>query len=401
MQTRAPVAEEALVVSEVFPPSIGGSGELLSNVYRRLSAVRVTVLTDEVPGAPTRSSENGLTVIRQPMRAPSWGLLRPAGLRFHLRQAGVLRRLSANTPAIIHCARALPEGVGAWLATRTTRGPYLCWAHGEEVAFARGSRELSFLMRRVHKHAAALIANSRNTAAMLTSAGARPDSIEVVYPGVDARRFRPGLHGAADLRARLLAGADILALTVGRLQRRKGHDLVLEALAGIDRRELSIRYVIVGDGEERERLEAMVERLQIPGSVRFAGAVPVDELPMYYAAADIFVHPNRVEGADVEGFGIVFLEAGAAGLPVIAGDSGGVPEAVADGETGLLVSGTSVDQLRDTLTRLARSPDLRRTLGAAGRARAERQFSWEQAASRVTAIHHAIADRLAGRQGIS
>jgi phosphatidylinositol alpha-1,6-mannosyltransferase len=236
---------------------------------------------------------------------------------------------------------------------------------------------------------------------MLTSAGARPDRIEVVYPGVDAQRFRPGLHGAADLRARLLAGADILALTVGRLQRRKGHDLVLEALAGIDRREPSIRYVIVGDGEERERLEAMVERLQISGSVQFAGAVPADELPVYYAAADIFVHPNRVDGADVEGFGIVFLEAGAAGLPVIAGDSGGVPEAVADGETGFLVSGTSVDQLRDTLTRLARSSDLRRTLGAAGRARVERHFSWEQAASRVTAIHHAIADRSVGRQGIS
>jgi phosphatidylinositol alpha-1,6-mannosyltransferase len=330
------------------------------------------------------------------MRTPEWGLLHPVGLRHHLRQVARLRRLTRRRAVVVHCARALPEGVGAWLHRGLTGAPYVCWAHGEDIASARSSRELTWLMGRVFRSAGALIANSRNTASLLGEAGAPQGRIDVVHPGVDAMRFRPDLPGASALRERLSAGNPAaLLLTVGRLQRRKGHDVMLQALARIDRRATPVRYVIVGDGEERERLERLSADLRLDRCVQFVGVVPASDLPAYYAAADVFVHPNRIDAGDIEGFGIVFLEAAAAGLPVVAGDSGGVPEAVLRDVTGVLVSGTDVSELHDAVTGLIASPERRRVMGAAGRARVVSEFSWERAAARVREIHARVSARAA------
>jgi phosphatidylinositol alpha-1,6-mannosyltransferase len=154
-----------------------------------------------------------------------------------------------------------------------------------------------------------------------------------------------------------------------------------------------LRYVIVGGGEERPRLEALVDQLDLRERVRFEGMVSDEDLPKYYAACDVFVHPNRLEEGDFEGFGIVFLEAQATAKPVIGGRSGGVSEAVADGESGFLVSGTDVVELADVVRRLACSADLRRRLGAAGRARVESAFTWDVAAKKVRALHDKILSR--------
>jgi phosphatidylinositol alpha-1,6-mannosyltransferase len=135
----------------------------------------------------------------------------------------------------------------------------------------------------------------------------------------------------------------------------------------------------------------MVGELNLNDCVTFVGEVSRDELPRYYAAADIFVHPNRVDGADVEGFGMVFLEAAAAGLPTIGGASGGVPEAVEDGQTGFLVRGTDATELAATIRTLAESPEMRRRLGAAGRMRVRRQFNWDDATARLSAVHDDVS----------
>lgn len=392
MIERAGGGHAALVVAEVFPPAIGGSGELLSNVYRRFDTIPVTVLTEGAADGFAETPSN-LHVIREPMKAPYLGLMPARGLRHHLRLAARVRRLCSAGPTVVHCARILPEGVAPWLSRSVGGSAFVCWAHGEEIVTLSSSRELMWLMRRVHGRSAALIANSRNTARMLESVGAAPQKIEVVHPGVDAERFRPDIPEAAALRARLIGDNEILMLTIGRLQRRKGHDTVIKALAGLPGDEPRIRYVIVGDGDERPRLEAMASDLGVSDRVLFAGAVQAAQLPAYYAAADVFVHPNRIEGTDLEGFGIVFLEAAAAGLPVIAGNSGGAPEAVAQDETGLLVSGADVPEFRRALLTLVRSSTLRRTMGAAGRARVLRDFSWARAAAQVAGIHERVSSR--------
>jgi phosphatidylinositol alpha-1,6-mannosyltransferase len=121
--------------------------------------------------------------------------------------------------------------------------------------------------------------------------------------------------------------------------------------------------------------------------------VGTEELPRYYAAADLFVHPNRVDGADFEGFGIVFLEAAACGLPVIAGRSGGVPEAVAEGVTGMLVSGTDIGELQQAMTVLIESPEKRREMGAAARSRVLAEFTWQRAADELSAVHAQVINQ--------
>ena len=378
-----------LLVTELFPPHVGGSAELLANTYERVVSMATTVLT-ESPYA-TAAQGGRMMIVPGRLRTTRWGLLHPAGL---VRYLNVASRIWAHTRGgigVVHCARALPEGLSAMLAHAAGAPPYLCWAHGEETGYMRSSRELTWLASQVYRRAAAIVANSQNTADLLAAFGVSGDRIHVVRPGVDADRFRPDAAGAATLRRELQADDAVLCLTVGRLQERKGHDLVIKALAALGGAASRVRYVIVGDGEEKERLETLVRDHGLGSSVVFRGRVPADDLPKYYAAADIFVHPNRIVGNDFEGFGIVFLEAAAAGLPVIAGRSGGVPEAVVDRETGLLVSGTDVAELQAALTTLLRAPDKRRAMGHAGRARVSTEFTWQLAADRITAVHEAIA----------
>ena len=153
----------------------------------------------------------------------------------------------------------------------------------------------------------------------------------------------------------------------------------------------SLRYLIAGDGEERSRLEAMVDRLDLRHRVSFLGVVPDADLPAHYAACDIFLHPNRVDNGDIEGFGIVFLEAAAAAKPVVGGDSGGVPEAVERDVTGLLVDGSDVAAIANAIRRLALSSELRTRFGRAGRERVERLFTWQRAADAVSELQRRLS----------
>jgi phosphatidylinositol alpha-1,6-mannosyltransferase len=246
-------------------------------------------------------------------------------------------------------------------------------------------------MRIVYGRASAAIANSRNTARLLEGTGWHHGSVDVVYPGVDATRFRPDAKPLG-LRQRLGAPDALILMSVARLQRRKGHDLVIRALPELLRQWPMTRYVIVGDGNERRALEALTTSLGVERAVHFTGEVIDDDLPSYFAEADVFVLPTRVEASDFEGFGIVFLEAAAAAKPSVGGRNGGVPEAIVEGETGMLVEQDDLASLTRILLQLLGSPELRHRLGEAGRSRAVRDFDWNDAARSVMKIHERIAN---------
>jgi phosphatidylinositol alpha-1,6-mannosyltransferase len=374
-----------VLVTDIFPPAVGGSGELLANVYRRLAPVPVRVLTTGRESERIESKE--FEIVREPLRSFSWGVVSPGGLGQHYRRIAILRELVRDRPAVVHCGRGLPEGLAAYWLRIFGGPPYVCWAHGEEIGYVRESRELRALFSLVIRRAAHLLANSANTARELSTFGVRPDRIAVVYPGVDAERFQPRPASPRN------GHDEVVLLTVGRLQKRKGHDQVIRALARLGGR-LGLRYIVVGDGAERQALAHLARDCGVEHLVTFTGAVTPEELPRWYASADIFVHPNRVEGADFEGFGIVFLEAAASGLPVIAGASGGAPEAVADGSTGVLVSGTDTDELARAIERLATDADLRRRMGEAGRRWILASFSWGRAAEQVLRIHNQVGSQV-------
>jgi phosphatidyl-myo-inositol dimannoside synthase len=377
-----------LLISELFPPFKGGSAVLFDNVYSRLGQIPVTVLTHLLPGSARDERRGNVHILRRPLAMSDWALFTREGLRAYARAVKLIRTSGVASCALLHCGRALPEGLQALFAT-WRRGRFLCWTHGEELIYARASTELMVLLRWVHRRAAAVVANSRHTAQMLTDLGVDPKKIHVVHPGVDAACFHPDLDGSA-VRSRLAGANEILLLTVGRLQRRKGHDLVLRALALLRDQTPRIRYAILGQGEERPYLESLVQELGLHDVVTFATESEGADLRAYYAAADVFVMPNRIEGGDFEGFGIVFLEASACGLPTIGGRSGGVPEAVEEGHTGLLVGGENAQELADAIGRLARSSELRQQMGRAGRTRVIEHFTWERAAAKISALHHTL-----------
>lgn len=387
---QSPRGGKLLLISELFPPAVGGSAVLLHGIYSRLRKTDVTVLTDGDPGPAEQLGT--LTVFRRSLSSRRWGLADPIALWHHLRVALQLRLLVGQRGGVVHCARALPEGVAAMLA-RLSGGPqYVCWAHGEDLTTAMASRELTWLTKLVYRLASAAIANSQNTANVLASMGLPDDKIHIVYPAVDAEYFHPGVDGDT-VRSRYAAPGDVLLLSVGRLQRRKGHDVAIQAMARLRDELPRLRYVIAGDGDERQRLEQLIAEHNLGDRVFFAGVVPEGELRAYYAACDVFLLPNRVDNGDIEGFGIVFLEAAATGKPVIGGDSGGVPEAVERDVTGLLIDGASVDAVAGAIRDLAASEARRRTLGAAGRQRAVERFGWQRAATLVMDLQTRLSAR--------
>jgi phosphatidylinositol alpha-1,6-mannosyltransferase len=269
-----------------------------------------------------------------------------------------------------------------YLLRKIARIPYCVYAHGEEIGTALSSRQLTLLMRRTYGAADRIIANSRNTQALLSQIGVPETRIVLIPPGVDIRRFTPA--DSEESRRRLGLQGQRILLTVGRLQRRKGQDMVIRAMPALRASIPNLRYVIVGSGEEEAHLRSLALQLGVGTCVSFVGAVPDRDLPDYYRACDVFVLPNREEpNQDIEGFGIVFLEANACGKPVVGGRSGGTSDAVLDGATGLLIDGGSESALTEALRSLLQDGQRAAALGAEGRRRVVESFSWERVTEEI------------------
>ena len=229
------------------------------------------------------------------------------------------------------------------------------------------------IMRRVFKGASGVFSVSGYTRDLLLTQCMPDDGVCVISNGIDTSRFREGLDGQA-IRSRYGFENRRLLLTVSRLTPRKGHDTVLRACPAILEKIPDLAYLIVGDGPERERLEALSRDLGLEGVVVFAGEVDDDELIGSNAACDCFVLPAReiIDNGtvkDAEGFGIAFLEAGACGKPVVGGRSGGIPEAVVDGVTGILVDPDDAEDVATAVTSILSDPALAAQMGGEGRRR--------------------------------
>ena len=215
--------------------------------------------------------------------------------------------------------------------------------------------------------------------------------VSVLTPGVDADRFRPDLP-TDDIRARFGLQARPLVVCVSRLVTRKGQDVLIKAMRTIRRRVPEAALLIVGGGPIEARLRRLASEAP-RDSVYFAGQVPPEDLPRYYAVGDVFAMPcrNRVGGLEVEGWGIVFMEAAACGRPVVVGDSGGARETLLDGETGFLVDGADVAEVADAVAMLLDDPALAASMGKAGRAWVEREHTWERSAQQLALwLRHAV-----------
>ncbi len=349
-----------LLISELFLPTKGGTAVWFDEVYRRLGGKEIHIVTAKVPGSEEHDRDHPNTIYRLSLKRYLW--LKPESLAMYAKLLWTSLRIAWRYPiASIHAGRVLPEGLVGWIVARLVGAsgrslPLLVYAHGEEITTWRQPwkfRALKFTYRR----ADCVIANSEFTRQELFKLGVDPLRIAKISPGVDSERFRPRLP-TADLFERLGLSQDTpLILSVGRLSRRKGFDQVIRALPLVMREIPRVHYAIVGIGEDAGYLKRLAEETGVADRVHCLGHVPMAELPRWYNACTVFAMPNREVDGDNEGFGMVYLEAGACGKPSLAGIAGGTGDAVKDGVTGRRVDGRSIAEVADGLIALLKAPE--------------------------------------------
>ncbi|MDP8237002.1 MAG: glycosyltransferase family 4 protein [Candidatus Erginobacter occultus] len=365
-----------LIVTRYFPPSRGGTEAYTFDLARGLAGQgrEVVVLAPAAEGDRAFDEACGFEVIRCPSGRGRWGRLREL-----FRAARELQ--ARRSIELVIATTWSPAGLIARFLRLSSSLPYLVVAHGSELYAHRPWNRLRGM---VLAGAERVVANSEFTRRRLLMIGIKPEKIVVVPPAVNLEKLAAG----GDRGLELPRGEDPLLLTVTRLAPKKGVDTVMSALPLVRERFGPIRYLVVGEGEDRCRLERLAGEIGVAESVTFAGRVSDEELAAAYRRSDLFLLVSREErgGSDYEGFGIVLLEAAAAGKPVIAGRSGGIPEAVADGESGLLVDPSSPEETAEAVVSLLKDPKRARRMGEAGKRRVEESFSVEAMADRLEPI---------------
>ena len=375
-----------LVVTNDFPPRVGGINDYVHQLVRRLEPGSVTVLASTSPGAAAFDATFPQRVVRQPVRML---LPTPAAL------AAASRLVVAEQPDVVLFGAAAPLAVMGASLRRRFGVPYVACTHGLELAATRVPPGGSFL-RRLGRTAAAVTVVSHYVGERLVPflGGTR---VELLPSGVDAQHFHPAVT-ADDVRRQHALGPGPVIACVSRLVPRKGQDQLLRVLPRLIGEFPHARLLIVGGGSYERALRRLTARLGLEQRVVFAGEVPYDRLPDYFRAGDIFAMPcrSRYGGLEVEGLGAVFLQAAAVGRACVVGRSGGAPEAVRHGETGLVVDGTDLDDVSAALRALLRDPARAEAMGANGAAWVYGERTWDHMAARLRDLLAACARERCG-----
>lgn len=344
-----------------YPPERGGVARYLGNLVQASQGlIDVFVNTTHRAGGPGH-----VEVV--PLVRTSWPTWWP--------MVSFMRELRLRGYDALLVSQALPCGTAAWLARLTGGMPYLVLMHGLDLRLALGSRWKAWLLRRVLRGAKEVIANSHAVAKEIGVFDRRIRP-RVLTPGVEPLEF-PERYPTRQVLG--ISESTFQLLCVTRLVPRKGVDRLLEAMQLLPS---DVHLAIVGDGHDRERIEGLAAPLG--ERVRIITQASDEDRNAWYAASDAFALPVRDEGDDVEGFGIVFLEAALAGLPSIAGKSGGAIEAVMHQETGLLVEPHDSQALASAIQALRADAGLRAKFGETGRARVQQSFRWEDRWKQLT-----------------
>lgn len=364
-----------LLVTNDFPPRPGGIQSFVHNLAVRQPADSLVVYASTWPGADKYDAEQPFTVVREPTSVllPTPGVAR--------RAATIARRYGCDA---VWFGAAAPLGLlAAGLRGRAGIGRAVALTHGHEAGWAAlpGARAL---LRRIARGVDVVTYLGEYTRVRLDRVLHGLTDLRRLAPGVDVDAYHPDVSGAAVRRRYGLAGRPVI-VCVSRLVRRKGQDALIRALPLVRATVPDAALLIVGDGPYRSTLERLARGV---AGVVFTGSVSWPELPQHYAAGTVFAMPCRTRrrGLDVEGLGMVFLEASASGLPVIAGDSGGAPDAVLQDVTGFVVDGRDLTALAGRLAGLLADPAAAARMGAAGRAWVQAQWRWETQAARLAAL---------------
>jgi phosphatidylinositol alpha-1,6-mannosyltransferase len=375
-----------LFVTQDYGPDRGGMARRHVELCRRFgdSSNSIAVSTVRIDGAAEFDAAEKYRIYRQPFH------FREAN-RFanQVKWARWLTKLGKDSVDVIHLGNIRPVGYAVWWSHARLRVPYMLYVNGGDLLREQRKTSESGMKRRTARRimgeAAGIVATSKWVADLtrdvLDQIGVKtPPPVAALDLGTDPSVFLPS-RDAGLLRAKWDVGDAPLLVTVARLVPHKGQDTVMRALASLSEELPALRYVLVGEGHDELRLRALASELGVSDRVIFAGALSDDELPEAYATSNVYVGASRLDNTvNVEGFGISFLEASASGLPVVAGDSGGVRSAVRDGVTGVVVPPESVGEVSSAIRGFLRDPIRAELFGSAGRLAVETHFNWDRVA---------------------
>jgi phosphatidylinositol alpha-1,6-mannosyltransferase len=374
-----------LLLAYDFPPIGGGIARWMGELARRYPERSLIVSTGSEPASEV--ADAALPGMVDRVSTPARRLRTVTGLvRWSLRVEKLAR---THNVGFTWCGNLRPAAYPARWLRRRRQVPYGVILHGGDLLTLELQAGRSTRKRRVGQEllgaADILVTNSGFTRELTlrTLAGLEvqcvPDRVVVVPLGTDPTRFRPDVD-PTPAREKFGLGPGRWLLTVARLTPHKGIDIALQVLAQLATRYPDIHYAIAGEGSDRARLEGLALRLGVADRVRWLGPVGDEHLPSLYRAATIYLGLSRREGAEVEGFGIALVEASGSGIPVVGGRSGGVPDAVRDGETGMLVEPTAVEEIAEGVALLLEDTALAHRLGDGGRRAVEQYYNWDRVA---------------------
>ena len=357
-----------LIVSVDFPPHTDGVSTVSHELATRLVAFgeEVIVIGPSAKGDREYDSRQKFKVIRTPFY--EFGYLR--FIPIFLVMPFVIIRYRIKTVIAMNIAYG---GIISFLFSGLLGFSYVLWAYGYEFYKFKDNILMRALYQKIYRKAQFVSAITDFVRGRLVEFGVSPEKIVVVKPGTDPEQYRP-------LKAESRFGNKKIILSVGRLVERKGFDMVIKAMQAIKKRVPEALYVLVGDGPYKDKLQLMAKEAGLGDAVQFAGRVSGDELASFYNACEVFIMPSRTldKKGDIEGFGIVYLEANACGKPVIGGRDSGANEAIIDGKTGILVDPLSVSQISDAIVKCLNDVNFARVLGENGRKRVIEEFNWDR-----------------------
>ena len=364
-----------LLVTNDFGPRAGGIETFIIGLLERMPKGEVIVYTSKQIGSENFDQkwlENfGVKVIRDSSKIllPTPGVIR-----------AVRRVIKHSNIEKIWFGAAAPLAISARFLRVGNVKKIVALSHGHEVWWSKVF-PFNFAMKEISRSVDVLTFLGDYTGSVIGKHFKDKAKLVKIAPGIDINHFKPERDPSKvnAFRSELKIGSEPLILSVGRLVHRKGQDKLITAMPKILAKRPDTKLLFIGQGPRKAKLDSLVAKYGIEDSVIFLGSIAYADLPKYLNAADLFVMPSRsrLMGLEVEGLGIVYLEASACALPVIAGSSGGAPDALLDGKTGYVVDGMDIDQIANRVLSLIDSPKLAKEMGEAGRAWVESNWSWD------------------------
>ncbi len=372
--------QKSLLIPGDFPPVCSGIATYFHEIWKFYNSKENIILAAKYKEFENFDKTSNLNIIRVGIptgSSPLHKIIKSFIYTFKTIQLHLKYKFE-----IIHCGQVLSSGMTGWIMKKIFKVPYFIYVYGSETYRFGNNKYLMRMIKTFLNEAEYIIPNSNFTQEEFLRLDIPKEKFKIITPGVDTNRFQPDIPDKVLVEKYNLSDKKVL-LTVARLDERKGHDKVIESIAKLEKEIPNIVYLIVGKGREIDRLKNLVNKFEVKENVIFCGFVSDNDLQKYYNLCDIFLLLNRQTkedenlSGDYEGFGIVFLEASACGKPVIAGNFGGIADAVENNKSGFIIDGTNINEITTTISNLLKNENGLTKIGNYGRERAENYFTWK------------------------